>query len=66
MLLFFISRWLYCLATAKMAEKASAWHLAPVKMATVLPAFALNKDGDDTSCSPLSPSTKMVLMVQVP
>ncbi|ELK02567.1 Death domain-containing protein CRADD [Pteropus alecto] len=31
-------------------------------MATALPVFALNKDGDDTSCSRLSPSTKMVLM----
>ncbi|KAB0392484.1 hypothetical protein E2I00_017190, partial [Balaenoptera physalus] len=33
----------------------------PIKMATALPVFALNKDGDNTSCSGLLPSTKMVL-----
>lgn len=60
MLLYFISRWLYCLTIAKMAEKASVWHLAPSKDGYstscdcpqqrwrryfLFTAFALNKDG---------------------
>ena len=65
MMLFPTSRWLFYLPAPKMAEKASSW--ATIKMTAVLPVLALNKDGVMTSCSGvLLPSTKMVLMVQVP
>lgn len=51
---------------SKYGGKGFGLTLGPsIKMATVLPVFALNKDGDNTSCLGLSPLTKMVLMVQV-
>lgn len=48
-MLFSTSRWLFYLPIANMAEKASSW--PPIKMTTVLPVLALNKDGVMTSCS---------------
>ena len=49
MMLFSTSRWLFYLPITNMAEKASSW--PPIKMTTVLPVLALNKDGIMTSCS---------------